>query len=48
MTAPDVPAFSGRDNQGAVAVRALDSVEYLARLSDRYEQIQQRRRIQQA
>ena len=37
MTASDVPAFSRRDNPEAMAVRTIDSIEYLARLSDRYE-----------
>jgi len=48
MTASEVPAFSRRDNPEAMAVRTIDSIEYLAHLSDRYEQIQHRRRIQQA
>ena len=39
MTASDVPAFSRRDNPEAMAVRAIDSIEYLARLSDKYELI---------
>jgi hypothetical protein len=39
MTASEVPAFSRRDNPEAMAVRAIDSIEYLARLSDKYELI---------
>ena len=37
MTASEVPAFSRRDNPEAMAVRTINSIEYLARLSDRYE-----------
>jgi hypothetical protein len=48
MTASEVPAFSRRDNPEAMTVRTIDSIEYLARLSDKYELIQHRRRIQQA
>jgi hypothetical protein len=48
MTASVGPAFSRRDNPEAMTVRTIDSIEYLARLSDKYELIQHRRRIQQA
>ena len=39
MTASEVPAFSRRDNPETMTVRTIDSIEYLARLSDKYELI---------